>query len=337
MNNFNSARERSARILGIAIATGLAGVLSASFGTAAQAGAAAQPQTDSQPQATWNATIARTPVPHEGCFTAHFPSTTWKEVACGTAPAVPYIPRSGSGGGAQTVGNGHDYAAVVSGAMSAAVGSFPTVSGLKTEKDDGVANDYSLQLNSNFISGSPACDGASNPSKCLAWEQFVYASGYDEAFMQYWLINYNTTCPSGWNSYSGDCYKNSKSVNVPLQVITQLKYLMLTGKAVASGNDTLTLTTKSDAYSTTGKDSVVYLVDGWNASEFNVVGDGGGSEADFNSGTSLTVQIDLTDGKTSAPTCASNDGTTGETNNLDLGKCTASGGSTPSISFTESN
>jgi hypothetical protein len=32
-----------------------------------------------------------------------------------------------------------------------------------------------------------------------------------------------------------------------------------------------------------------------------------------------------------------NSGSTGESNNLNLGCCTASGGSTPSIQFTESN
>ncbi|HEY6577735.1 MAG TPA: hypothetical protein VIY09_00305 [Rhizomicrobium sp.] len=60
------------------------------------------------------------------------------------------------------------------------------------------------------------------------------------------------------------------------------------------------------------------------------------SEAVFNAGTSLTVGIDLTDGTTNAPTCKSDDGATGETNNLNLGTCTASGGNTPSVSFKES-
>jgi len=330
MKTVNSAREPSMRTLGVAVATIFA------FAAAAQAGTVGPQQTNTQPQAAWNAAIARTPVPHAGCFAAHFPSTTWKEVACQTAPAVPFIPRSSTGSGTQNVGNGHDYAAVVSGIITQAVGSFPIVKGLKTESDNGRANDYSLQANSNFMSGSPACDSASDPSKCLAWEQFVYSSGFHEAFMQYWLINYDTTCPSGWNSDGGDCYVNSKAVGVPLQVIKQLKFLSVTGSAVANGIDTLTLTTKSDAYSTTGEDSVVYLANDWDATEFNVIGDGGGSEAVFNAGTKLTDQIELTDGLTTAPTCQANDGTTGETNNLNLGKCTASGGSTPSISFVES-
>jgi len=45
----------------------------------------------------------------------------------------------------------------------------------------------------------------------------------------------------------------------------------------------------------------------------------------------------VSDGSTATPTCASNAGSTGESNNLTLGKCTATGGTSPSIQFTESN
>jgi hypothetical protein len=71
-----------------------------------------------------------------------------------------------------------------------------------------------------------------------------------------------------------------------------------------------------------------------------VLGNAGGSKADFNTGSSVTVKVAVSDGSTAAPTCVSpskDDGTTGETNNLTLGKCTTAGGSTPSIEFTESH
>ena len=327
MKAVNSTSGRVARILGVVAAAGLAGALSPCLVTAAHAAAMRHSAQDA-----WSTSISRIPVPHEGCFTASFPSTKWTQVDCGVAPNRPYIPRSGTGRHTGTVGNGNDYAAVVTGLISSGAGTFPTVTGLKSEKDGGRANTYSLQLNSNFMSSSPAC----NNVNCLAWEQFVYSSSSDAAFMQYWLINYDAKCPSGWNTYGSDCYKNSRAVGVPLQGIKQLPYLKLTGSAAAGGIDTLVLTTRTHAYSTTGEDSVVYLATGWNASEFNVIGDGGGSEAVFNAGTSLTVGIALTDGMTTAPTCKSHDGTTGETNNLNLGSCTASGGSTPSVSFTES-
>lgn len=279
--------------------------------------------------------MARLPVPTEGCFKADYPSTAWVKVRCATAPERPYVPRHGHSG--YTTGDGNDYSAVVSGIISTAVGSFPVVTGVKSETGyAGQKNTYSIQLNSQFFT-TTVCNGATNPSSCLGWQQFVY-SNEGTAFMQYWLINYGSKCPSGgWMAYSGDCYKNSAAVTVPKQAITQLGNLKVTGKAVVNGIDTMTFTTASSAYSTTGQDSVVKLGNAWNASEFNIVGDGGGSNAKFNAGSSITVQIALTDGLTAAPVCEANDGTTGETNNLTLGSCSTFSGSTPSVKFTETH
>jgi hypothetical protein len=293
---------------------------------------------DAQMHEDWREAIARTPVPQEGCFAAAYPDTGWKQVACTVAPRRPYVPRTGvprSGRRSYTTGDGNDYSAVVTGLISSAVGSFPAVTGLKSEKGYGnQANTYSLQANSQFFTTS-VCGGATTPSSCLGWQQFVYSNS-GTAFMQYWLINYGSKCPSGgWMSYSGDCYRNSAAVSVPTQVITQLGSLKVTGTAVSGGIDTMVMTTASKAYSTTGKDSVVNLATAWNAVEFNIVGDGGGSAAKFNKGTTLTVGIALKDGSTAAPTCKGDDGTTGETNNLTLGACTVSGGTAPSVSFTE--
>jgi hypothetical protein len=282
----------------------------------------------------WRDAIAATPTPAAGCFTAEFPSKSWVSVPCTVAPERPYLPRSGGHNGF-TVGDGNDYAAVVTSLITSTTGTFPRIKGLKTETDQGQQNDYSLQINSQFFA-SPTCKGAANPGSCLGWEQFVYSSGSGAAFMQYWLINWNTKCPSGWNSYSGDCYKNSAAVSVPLQVITQLGNLKLQG-AAGTSTDKLTMTTDTKAYSTSGNDNVVTLAGYWTQSEFNIIGDGGGSSATFNSGTSLTVNIALKTSSSAAPVCQSNDGTTGETNNLNLGKCTVKGGTTPSVKFLESN
>ncbi len=288
---------------------------------------------------SWRAAIAHAPAPSKGCFTAVYPLTTWKKVACVAAPNRPYLPRSG-GGGSQTVGDGNDYAAVTSTLTSNGVGSFPVVKRLKSETDDGLPNVYSLQLNSNFMSGDQACAGASNPSQCLGWLQYVYSSSEHSAFMQYWLIHYtggSVHCPAGWNSFSPDCYMNSPAVFVPQEAVTDLPQMNLSGNAVNGGLDTLVYMDGANAYSTTGEDSVMFLSAGWTGSEFNIIGDGGGSQADFNVRTALTVQIDITDGTTAEPTCQAHDGTTGETNNLTLGTCKGTGGSAPYIQFTESN
>ena len=281
-------------------------------------------------QENWRETIARTGVPHEGCFEAEFPNAVWVEASCTVAPDKVYIPHGH--GGPQTVGNGVDYAATVTNLMSAAVGTFPTVTGVTSEKD-GSSNVYSIQLNSNFKS-TAACNGHSG---CLAWEQFVYSSQEQAAFMQYWLIDYGNSCPSGWNAYDGSCYKNSAAVSVPKQAISTLASLKMSATAASGGNDTLVFTTPTQAYSTTGKDSVTYLATAWKQAEFNIIGDGGGSKATFNAGSSITVKVAVTHGSTTAPTCASNAGTTGETNNLTLRSCSGVSGATPYIQFVESN
>ena len=281
-------------------------------------------------QENWRETIARTSVPHEGCFQAEFPSAVWVEASCTVAPDKVYVPHGH--GGPQTVGNGVDYAASVTNLISSAVGTFPTVTGVTSERD-GSSNVYSIQLNSNFMS-TAACNGHSG---CLAWEQFVYSSQETAAFMQYWLIDYGNSCPSGWNAYSGSCYKNSAAVSVPQQAISTLAQLKMSATAVAGGNDTLVFTTPTRAYSTTGKDSVTYLATAWKQAEFNIIGDGGGSKATFNTGSNITVKVAVSHGSTAAPTCASNAGTTGETNNLTLGSCSGVSGSTPYIQFTESD
>lgn len=327
----NSDRARVAE-RGAAAVAALASI------AAALAGGTASAAPQAQLQKIWRAAISQTPTPREGCFTAAYPIVRWTTTTCVAAPNIPYIPRHGAAGwtNANGAGNGNDYAAVVSGLIGQGDGSFPAVTGVRKETD-GAANVYSIQLNSQFFR-SPACSGATNPNSCLGWEQFVYSSSSRAGFMQYWLISYGSRCPAGgWMSYSGDCYRNSAAVSIPTQAITQLSHLSLSGAAIPGGMDTLKFINATNAYSTSGADSVVTLAHYWNAAEFNVIGDGGGSEAKFNRGSSVTVNIALDDGSSAAPTCKANDGTTGETNNLTLGPCAASGGSTPSVTFAESN
>jgi hypothetical protein len=283
-------------------------------------------------QAAWRDEIARAPLPAEGCFEAEFPATDWVEVACVEAPDKPYIPRTSAGSG-ETVGNGHDYAASVTALITNTKGSFPTVTGVTHESDQGASNVYSLQLNSDFMH-TARCNHHPN---CLAWQQFIYSSGERAVFMQYWLINWDAVCPAGWNTFGSDCWKNSAAVAAPQNSILNLSKMTLYGSAAKSGSDKVIFTGPSHAYSTTGLDSVVFLATAWRQSEFNIVGDGGGSEAVFNSGSHVTVRALVHHGSTGVLSCASNAGTTGETNNLNLGACTVVHGSNPYIQFTESN
>src|SRR5665213_370115 len=317
----NMMKFSARQLVAMALAAGLTSVVSFSSALAGPAADAAQ----AQAREAWRETIVRTSTPQEGCFHASYPSIEWTEVECTAAPNRPYMPRTGAV--SLTVGDGLDYAATVSNLMTGSVGTFPTVTGVTSEKDAGAANVYSLQLNSTFTS-TAACNGISG---CQSCQQFVYSSSSRAAFMQYWLINFGT-CPRGWNTFTPDCYKNSRAVTVPKEAITELANLKISGSAVPMGTDTLVFTTETQAYSTTGKDSVVDLATDWHASEFNIIGDGGGSKAVFNKGSSITVKIAVTDGSTTTPSCGGrNAGTTGETNNLTLNACSGSGGSTPSI------
>lgn len=283
---------------------------------------------------SWRESIARTPQPSKGCFAAEYPKVEWHEVPCVKAPVRPYLPSRG-GRSFAVVGNGNDVAAEVSGTpISQAVGSFDSVSGVVNEygidpsTSSLTANIFSLQLNSNVFSGTPACHGVSG---CEGWAQFVYSNSAGQAFMQYWLINYGPSCPasggpaSGWISYSNDCYGNSNAVVVtgsPPLNISGLGNMAVTGQAASGGNDTMIMHVNGTAYSVNSSDSVVNLATYWQTAEFNIFGDGNGSSANFNNGSSTTanlkVRTTVNNGGGSAPSCLAA-GYTAETNNLYFG------------------
>ncbi|HEX7814037.1 hypothetical protein [Dyella sp.] len=349
-------------MLQVAILAGLAGgamsVPTAFAASSVEQQAVQTDQLQAQAQTNWRETISHLSAPADGCFEAEYPSTTWKQVACNTAPArahsIPPVPPHHltllSGGG-QTVGNGNDYALKSNTLITSTVGSFPSVTGVTSESGVGVSsfggggilgpNEYTLQINTDFNSTTSSCAGHSG---CVVWQQFIYSPDYNvdgqaAVFMQYWLIGWGSSrCPSGFGSDGeGDCYGNSSAATAPDVPATQLANLKLTGTVVNGGNDTVTFTNGTHAYSASGSDSKLHIASVWKSSEFNVVGNAGGSKAQFNSGSSVTVKVAVSNGSTSAPTCASNAGSTGETNNLTLHSCTTAGGSNPSIQFTESN
>jgi len=310
----------------------------------------AQSADDAAARDNWRTVLTQNTEMGEGCYRASYPSIVWEQVECKElTPRVHPVHHNVAGG--QTTGDGHDYVASTTGLISKTLGTFPTVTGVKTEKSVGVqsfggggilgANEYSLQLNTNFTGTTTACAGHSG---CVVWQQFIYATDYETegeaaVFMQYWLIGWGSSaCPKGFaTDDEGDCYGNSKALTAPDVKPTSLSQLSLSG--AAGSNDTVVFTNGTTAYSVSASDKMLDISQVWDQSEFNIVGDAGGSRADFNtSGVSITVKLALTDGSTSAPTCVANDGTTGESNNLNLSaKCTTAGGTSPSVQFTESN
>jgi hypothetical protein len=203
------------------------------------------------------------------------------------------------------------------------------------------ANEYSLQINTNANSQTHACLGGA--AGCTVWQQFIYATdvetqGTAAVFMQYWLLGYGVSCPVGYTSDGGgSCFKNSTFCSMADVPVTSLGNSKLTGTADEFGNDTVSFVNGTQACSVTAADSVLSIGTVWNESEFNVIGDAGGSDATFNGGAAITVNVAAQYGSSAAPTCASNAGTTGETNNLVLGPCTATGGAMPSIQFEETS
>jgi hypothetical protein len=303
----------------------------------------------------WRENMASVATPSEGCYTASFPSIVWHQTACGTAPLRAHpVPHYYLFGAPMTAGNGNDYTLNTSQLITKAVGSFPTFSGVTSEQSVGVAaygdggilgaNEYSLQMNTQFTSTTSVCKSHSG---CTVWQQAVYGTDYDvdgqgSLFWQDWLIGYGgSSCPSGFGSDGeGDCYKNSSLTQLADISPKDLAGVTVTSAFTSGGNDVVTLTYGGTAYSATQSDSTLKIASVVDSLEWNVVGDAGGSEAEFNSsGVSATVKIAGTTASAGTATCVADNGTTGESVNLNLGSCTVSGSGTtsPSISFPETN
>jgi hypothetical protein len=126
-----------------------------------------------QEREAWRRTLLRTPRPKKGCFAATYPETKWREVQCTTPPNRPYPPKHGI---SVTVGSGTDFSAQVTGNLHVltAEGSFDSAT-VTNESANGIANAYSLQLNTNFFT-TTTCSTSPYPAACRGWEQFVYSS-----------------------------------------------------------------------------------------------------------------------------------------------------------------
>jgi hypothetical protein len=345
--NHSSAQEPLRRsIKGLLIAAGVASVLAAPVWAAAPADGV---DAEEAMHAPWRTLMSQTPSPGEGCFHASYPEVTWQKLDCKIGqPRVRPTHVTPAEGAPDVTGNTNDYVAKAQGLITYAFGHF-AISGVRSEEGVGVAaygdggilgeNEYSVQINTNARETTSACD---HHSGCTVWQQFVYAPDYyvqGEAavYMQYWLLNWGSSnCPGGWAQYKADCYTNSAAATAPDVPATQLGKVGLSGSVVSGGYDSVAFAYGTDIVGITGKDNILDIASVWNKAEFNVVGNSGGSRADFNQGSSITVTLGLDDGSTLAPTCLADAGTTGESNNLNLGKCRTTE-YTPQIQFTESN
>lgn len=332
VKSFSRAQKKTQRVLGVlAVVSILSGLA-----------ACTQQVTTTEPD--WRTKMSNVPLPKKGCFKAAYPTVEWREVICITPPNQPYPPARGRPG-AFAVGNGNDYAAEVTGLMNSATGSFPTVTGVTSETGNAggvppaVANTYSLQLNtkpftSSVCTGHPLCKG---------WQQFIFSNA-GSAFIQYWLLQFNATCPAGWNTYPFPgttdiyCWENGpNAVAVATQAITNLASLSLTGNANAGGTDSVIMTTAGGNLSAANQDSILGLASAWQGVEFILVGDCCNSQALFNANSTVVVKTTVHNGTTNAPSCVV-EGFTGETNNLTLvGAPALATGASPAIETQQTN
>jgi hypothetical protein len=314
---------------------GVLALMALAAGSVSIGPASAATQGSGRTKAQWQAAIAHVREPGTGCYHASYPALQWHAVKCTVAPKWPDAPALPSGSARRAVpatvggGNGADYSAVVSGLISQATGSFQDVSpgitetGQVNNQGSQVPNAFSLQLNSEPFLSPPACSGSLNPSICQGWQQFLYdyKNGTGNVYMQYWLVSYDAVCPSNWTPTvlaPGDCYRNSKSTPVTPLTAGELATVQLSGRAASGGDDGVLLSVGSgQAVLVTYSDSVLGLAAVWNTTEWGVYGDGGGGVANFGAGTTLEAQTAITTTSSQAPAC-SNQGFTGETNNLSL-------------------
>ena len=274
------------------------------------------------------------PVPKKGCFTAHYPDKQWKEVPCGPPSQYP----NAVGG---SIGN--DVGPQVTPLLiSSAVGSFDSVTPI-TITETGPwfgkpsANAFTIQMNTQYFA-TTACAGHSG---CQGWQQFIYSQNQCAGpcvFMEYYLINYGSTCPSGWSlsSSGSSCYINGANSAAPAITAAQLQGTTLTGTA-QGGMDTVVLTSPGGNATAMGAGTVLNLQNAWNTADFIVAGDCCSSQATFSAGTTLVQRITVSDGSQKKPIC-STQASTGETNNLSFGPIApAASGAAPALVYSESS
>jgi hypothetical protein len=313
---------------------------------------------DASALAAWRKSMAQMPAPNRpSCFKATFPNKEWQEIPCTTAPNRPYLPETRRPPSPAHVGN-HYSDAVAQVAEYAqryfsVTGSFDagsTVTGETGTAGPGCQNSpsgpniFALQLNTNHFlipTSSKICGGVKG---CAGFQQFVYSSYDNQAFIQYWLINAGA-CPTGsnWTQEGSDCYKGIAAINPdPPLTATDLPNLTLTGTATDNGYNSITLTTATAMYTLPQQPDVLGLGPMWQDAEFNVFGDGCGSQARFDAGTVLNVRLVVNPNPgfspTTAPVCIKFS-YSGETNNLSFtGPAqTFAPGLGPALVFTEAS
>jgi hypothetical protein len=274
----------------------------------------------------WRVRLLHAPRKTGACYTATFPDTAWHEVRCTVAPrhflgpGRAMAPRHLGSPTADTVGNGDDYVADPSSPITLADGSFDHVTGATSVQTQNAgaggsngANLWTLQLNSNFFN-TQLCQNLG--SNCRGFAQFVYDNSSQTAYVQYWLVSLVGSCPSasGWQSFAGDCVNTAPA---SMAFPSTPGAMDLADIRVSGSGAGVTVYWGGHMISAPDNNIIPDLASNWGDAEFNIFGDGGGGQAVFNSGTTMTVRTQIETSTNIAPSCVVA-GWTAETNNLNL-------------------
>jgi hypothetical protein len=334
MNAFRSVAVEALTVVALVILFTFAGAAQSSNPAQKESAESRKAAREAAARKEWQRQIAKVPVPKKGCYAAHYPDKQWKEIPCGAPSKYP-----------NTVGGsiGNDVGPFVSPRLlSSAVGSFDSVTP-STITETGAwqgnpssPNAFTIQMNTQFFT-TTVCTG--HPG-CQGWQQFIYSQNQCDGpcvFMEYWLLNYGSPCPSSsWTQAGSSCWINSGTSSAPAITAAQLANTTLTA-TVSGTTDTVVLTSPGGGANAVAADSVLNVSTAWNTVDFIVCGDCCSSQANFSAGTSLTQRITVTDGSRIAPAC-STQASTGETNNLSFGPTApAPTGVGPALIYTESS
>jgi hypothetical protein len=124
----------------------------------------------------------------------------------------------------------------------------------------------------------------------------------------------------------------------PVPAITDLAKLKLMGRVSTTTPDTAFLSAADGTvFPSKGAANYIGIVGAWRGAEFNLFGDCCSYGAYLNNGSNIKVSLSVDNGTVNCINTGF-DGTTAETNNLSLllGSCSATGGASPGIMFSES-
>ena len=108
----------------------------------------------------WRGTMQRAPKPKNGCFSATYPETEWREVPCRTPPNKLFMPKRAGMTVAEIVGGaGVDFSAQATGQITEAEGSFDSVSGVASNSDVACPTQKTPAGMTPVCPATPSCTG----------------------------------------------------------------------------------------------------------------------------------------------------------------------------------